>query len=67
MAEGFIIGFLNVGCAVSAIVLGFVAPNLKDEQTKLMVIVVGIISFFICFRAIRSLYVMKNNWYGQVY
>ncbi len=67
VVEGFVIGFLNVGCAISAIVLGVYAPTIRDEQTKTMVIIFGVVAFFICFRSIRSLYIMKNNWYGHVY
>jgi len=67
VAEGFIIGFLNVMCAIAGIVVLKVAPSIKDEQTRTMVVVFGMVAFFICFRSIRSLYIMKNQWYGHVY
>jgi len=67
VAEGFIIGGLNVACAVAGILLLKLAPTVKDEQSKTMVVVLGLVTFFICFRSIRSLYTMKNPWYGHVH
>jgi hypothetical protein len=65
VAEGFIIGFLNVACGGAAIFVGMFAPYFKDEQVRTGSIVGGVLVFFFCFRMIRSLYIMKNNWYGS--
>ena len=65
VVEGFVIGFLNVGCAFSLIFLGIVAPKFKSEDHRTMAVIGGIISFTACFWQIRNLYRMKNRWYGS--
>ena len=64
VVEGFVIGFLNLACALS-VMLVLVATQFKDEQTKLVCMVGGIFAFLFCFRMTRSLYILKNPWYGQ--
>jgi len=64
VAEGFIIGFLNLACAIALICVAVVAPKLQDEQTRTFAMIGSIAVFVFCFRMIRSLYVMKNPWYG---
>lgn len=64
--EGFIIGFLNILCAISLIVMSMYAPAFKSESTKNTVLIVGFIVFFFCFTSIRGLYKMKNRWYGSM-
>ena len=65
VVEGFVIGFLNVGCAVSLVFLGIVAPKFKSEEHRTMAVVAGIIFFVVCFWRIRNLYRRKNRWYGS--
>lgn len=65
VVEGFVIGFLNLGCAISLIFLGIVAPKFKKEDHRTMAVLGGLISFVICFWQIRNLYRMKNRWYGS--
>jgi uncharacterized membrane protein (DUF485 family) len=67
VVEGFVIGFLNLACAIALIVCAVYVPKIKDEQTRTIGMIIGIICFIVCFRMIRSLYVMKNNWYGRVF
>ena len=64
--EGFIIGFLNILCAISLIVMSMYAPAFKSESTKNTVLIIGFIVFFFCFTSIRGLYKMKNRWYGSM-
>lgn len=65
VAEGFIIGFLNLACAGSLLFAAVFAPNFKDEQNRTIGMVAGSLAFLFCFRMIRSLYIMKNPWYGK--
>lgn len=67
MVEGFVIGFLNLGCAASLIVMLVFAPYFKDEQNRTIGLVGGVVGFLVCFRLIRSLYIMKNGWYGRAF
>jgi hypothetical protein len=32
-----------------------------------MGVVAGMVTFAVCFRSVKSLYIMKNNWYGGRY
>lgn len=65
VVEGFVIGFLNLGCAISLIFLGVVAPKFKSDDHRTMAVLGGLLSFVICFWQIRNLYRMKNRWYGS--
>eukprot|EP01038_Epipyxis_sp_PR26KG_P014015 gene14015-18796_t len=65
VVEGFVIGFLNLACAGALIFVATVAPNFKDEQARTVAMLTGICIFGVCFRMVRSLYIMKNNWYGS--
>lgn len=67
VVEGFVIGFLNLACAIALVAVAVFIPKIKDDQTRNIGMIVGIVSFIFCFRSIRSLYIMKNNWYGRVY
>jgi oligosaccharyltransferase complex subunit gamma len=67
VVEGFVIGFLNLSCAAALIFVACVAPQFKDEQWRMMGMVGGSLAFFVCFRAVRRLYIMKNAWYGSQY
>lgn len=67
VVEGFVIGFLNLGCAASLAVVLMFAPYFKSEQNRTMGLVGGIVGFLVCFRLIRSLYIMKNQWYGRAF
>ena len=67
VAEGFIIGFLNLGCALSLIFVAAIGPKIKDQSYRNTLMVAGIVGFVICFRMVRSLYIMKNPWYGKQY
>eukprot|EP00600_Ochromonadales_sp_CCMP1393_P008938 CAMPEP_0174962500 /NCGR_PEP_ID=MMETSP0004_2-20121128/4814_1 /TAXON_ID=420556 /ORGANISM="Ochromonas sp., Strain CCMP1393" /LENGTH=346 /DNA_ID=CAMNT_0016211031 /DNA_START=270 /DNA_END=1310 /DNA_ORIENTATION=- len=67
VVEGFVIGFLNLGCAGSLALITMIAPKFKDEQNRTVGIVGGIIAFAFCFRMVRNLYIMKNQWYGRAY
>ena len=64
VVEGFVIGFLNLACALAAMLV-LIAPQIKDESYKTVAMIGGIVVFILCFRMIRSLYIMKNQWYGQ--
>lgn len=64
VVEGFVIGFLNVGCALSVILI-LVSPQFREEQNRMGGMIGGIFGFLFCFRMVRSLYVLKNPWYGQ--
>lgn len=64
VVEGFVIGFLNLACAL-ALMLVVVASQFKDEQNRLVGMVVGMVGFVFFFRMVRSLYILKNPWYGQ--
>ena len=65
VVEGFVIGFLNLSCAGSLIFVTLFAPNFKDEQNRTIGMIIGTVVFAFCFRSIRSLYILKNNWYGS--
>lgn len=65
VAEGFIVGFLNLMCAGSLIFIGVAAPKFKSENNRLAAVIGGMIVFLICFMQIRGLFVMKNRWYGS--
>lgn len=67
VVEGFVIGFLNLVCAASAVYVAAYVPKIKDEQYRMMGATGGVIAFFVSFRMVRSLYVMKNPWYGSRY
>jgi hypothetical protein len=67
VAEGFIIGFLNLACAIALIFVAIVAPKFQDESKRSYAMLGGIAVFVFCFRMVRSLYVMKNPWYGGRY
>ena len=67
VVEGFVIGFLNLGCAGSLALITMFAPYFKSEQNKTIGIVAGIVIFTFCFRMVRNLYIMKNQWYGKAY
>jgi hypothetical protein len=65
VAEGFIIGFLNLMCAGSLIFVAAAAPKFKTENNRSAAVIGGMIVFTLCFLQIRGLYVMKNRWYGS--
>ena len=65
VVEGFIIGFLNLACAGCLIGLTVFAPKIKDEQTRTFTMIGCVLAFIFCFRSVRSLYTMKNPWYGR--
>jgi multisubunit Na+/H+ antiporter MnhB subunit len=72
VVEGFIIGFLNLGCALSVtlliIITAYCKKNLKkNKESRLIGMISGFVGFIFCFRMIRSLYILKNNWYGHSY
>jgi hypothetical protein len=67
VAEGFIIGFLNLMCGGSLIFIAVAAPKFKSENNRSAAIIGGMTVFTICFMAIRGLYKMKNQWYGSVF
>lgn len=67
VVEGFVIGFLNLACAGSLAMILMFAPYFKDEQHRTMGIVGGVVVFVMCFRMVRSLYIMKNMWYGRAF
>ncbi|RYG67360.1 hypothetical protein EON64_07630 [archaeon] len=64
VAEGFVIGGLNVLCALSLILASGVALRLKDAQHRTAAVLACLLVFIVSFRSVRALYVMKNNWYG---
>jgi len=66
VVEGFIIGFLNLGCAGALIFLAAVSPTFKSQKLKDYSLIGCVVIFTICFMQIRSLYIMKNRWYGSV-
>jgi hypothetical protein len=67
VAEGFIIGFLNVACAIALIFVAQYAPKMKDSSSRNVALIGGIFAFVFFFRMVRSLYIMKNPWYGKAY
>jgi hypothetical protein len=66
VAEGFIIGFLNVAAAGGLIFLAVFAPKFKSQRSKDYSLIFGLLVFVLCFMQTRSLYKMKNRWYGMV-
>jgi oligosaccharyltransferase complex subunit gamma len=62
--EGFIIGFLNLGAAASLIWTVVKAPTLETAERRTLGVVGGMTSFAVFFWQVRSLYIMKNQWYG---
>lgn len=65
VVEGFIIGFLNLGCAASLIFLTIKAPTFKTENGRMVAVGVSVLLFALFFNQVRSFYVMKNRWYGS--
>eukprot|EP01039_Chlorochromonas_danica_P007951 gene7952-8771_t len=65
VVEGFVIGFLNLLCALALIFLAAFAPHFKDEQWRTGSMIAAVVVFVVCFRLVRSLYTMKNPWYGS--
>lgn len=65
VVEGFVIGFLNVACAASLIFVTVFAPHIKDEHKRNICMGGGILAFVVCFRMVKRLYIMKNQWYGH--
>jgi len=64
--EGFIIGFLNVGCAVALICLCTFMKRFKDSQNRSTFIGACFTTFVILLYSIISLYRVKNRWYMRV-
>ena len=64
VVEGFIIGFLNLGCAGALIALAAFVTQFKSQQYKDYGTIAAVVVFALCFIQIRGLYVMKNRWYG---
>lgn len=64
VVEGFVIGFLNLACAIGVIFFSHFALKMKNPQSRFYGIVGGILAFLFCFMQIRGLYRMKNRWYG---
>ena len=65
VVEGFVIGFLNVACAVGLIFITVFVPKFKSEQTRSTCLWLGMGVFLLCFFQIKGLYRMKNRWYGS--
>jgi len=63
VVEGFVIGFLNLACAVALIFVTTVAPRFKEPTQRNSSVFWGGVVFLFCFFWIRSLYRMKNRWY----
>jgi oligosaccharyltransferase complex subunit gamma len=66
VVEGFVIGFLNLASSIALIAVAVYLPKIKDAQTRNIAMGVGIFAFIFCFRSVRSLYIMKNQWYGHM-
>lgn len=60
--EGFIIGLLNLACALTLIFV-YVTTRMRAYKQKSTAITFALLTFVICFFFIRSLYHMKNRWY----
>lgn len=67
VVEGFVVGFLNLACSIALVAVAVYLPKIKDPQTRNIAMGAGIVAFILCFRSVRSLYIMKNQWYGKVY
>lgn len=65
VVEGFIIGFLNLGCAASLIFLTIKAPTFKTENGRMMAVCISVLLFALFFNKVKSFYIMKNRWYGS--
>lgn len=65
VVEGFIIGLLNIGAAGSLIWTVAKAPKLSTPERRSIGVICGYACFAILFWQVRSLYVMKNPWYGS--
>lgn len=66
VAEGFIIGFLNLMCGGALIFIAYAAPKFKSENNRSAAVIGSMIVFTICFTQIRGFYKMKNRWYGSI-
>jgi oligosaccharyltransferase complex subunit gamma len=64
VVEGFIIGFLNIGCA-AALICASLAATKPYRASGAVPIIVCLVVFTACFTQIRSFYIMKNRWYGS--
>ena len=60
--EGFVIGCLNMGCALTMVLLAQYLPRAKRDNQMTMAIVM-VIAFGFCYTRICSLYRAKNPWY----
>ena len=67
VAEGFVIGFLNLMCGGALIFIAYAAPKFKSESNRSAAVIGSMIVFIICFSQIRGFYKMKNRWYGSVW
>ena len=67
VAEGFIIGFLNLMCGGALIFIAVAAPKFKSESNRSAAVIGGMLLFIFCFLQIRGLYRMKNRWYGSAF
>jgi len=65
VVEGFVIGFLNLGCAAALIFLTIKAPVMKDSNMRMVAVLAGMAMFLLCFNQVKELYRMKNRWYGS--
>ena len=65
VVEGFIIGFLNIGCAASLLWTVLKAPKLDTAEKRSIGVISGVMAFAAFFWQIRSIYVLKNRWYGS--
>ena len=63
--EGFIVGGLNVACAVALIWTAKGAPKLKTAEQRLIGVLGGMLTFCALFWQVRHLYIKKNKWYGK--
>uniref|UniRef100_A0A7S3XXZ8 Thioredoxin domain-containing protein n=1 Tax=Heterosigma akashiwo TaxID=2829 RepID=A0A7S3XXZ8_HETAK len=66
VAEGFIIGFLNVGAAIALILMVTQMKRFKDPQNKSTFVGICYAVFVILLYTIISLYRVKNRWYMRV-
>lgn len=62
VAEGFIIGALNVLCAASLVCLVAFVPRVRASQRS-MALIACLATFAFCFTKIQGFYQMKNQWY----
>uniref|UniRef100_A0A7S2UY50 Magnesium transporter protein 1 n=1 Tax=Fibrocapsa japonica TaxID=94617 RepID=A0A7S2UY50_9STRA len=66
VVEGFIIGGLNLGCALSVIVLATYVPKIKHTQNRSTAIGICTMAFVCLFYTVMSLYRSKNKWYMRI-